>query len=191
MPIKINELPSIEYLNECFLYDEENGVLVWKERPLHHFATYKAYKIWNAKYPNVKVGNKVEVHKNYFQIIVKLLKKNYRVHRLIFKIIHGYDPLYIDHIDGDTLNNKILNLRSVTTKENSKNRSMTKSNGYIGVYFHKGNRNKPWSACIQINRKKYTKYFAIEEEAIFCRKTWNKEHGFHENHGRINNENQT
>lgn len=179
-------LPSVEYLNECFVYDEENGILIWKERPLHHFVTYKAYKTWNGKHPNKKAGRIDRSQKHYTER-VSVLKINYYVHRLIFKMMYGYDPLCIDHINGNPLDNRINNLRSVTNKENNKNKPMIKHTGHIGVYFNKNKKNDPWFACIQVDGKQYTKYFSSEEEAISCRKAWNTKYGYHENHGRERN----
>lgn len=51
------------------------------------------------------------------------IKKNYRVHRLIYKTYKGEIPenMVIDHIDGNTNNNNINNLRCVTISENCRN----------------------------------------------------------------------
>jgi hypothetical protein len=38
---------------------------------------------------------------------VCLNKKQYKAHRVIFLMHHGYLPEYIDHIDGNKLNNKV------------------------------------------------------------------------------------
>lgn len=42
-------------------------------------------------------------------------------HRLIFQWHHGYVPLMVDHRDGDTLNDKICNLRECTNALNQYN----------------------------------------------------------------------
>jgi hypothetical protein len=47
----------------------------------------------------------------------------YLIHRLVFMLHHGYLPKYIDHADGDKLNNRIENLREATHFENMRNRS--------------------------------------------------------------------
>lgn len=49
-------------------------------------------------------------------------------------------PLYeIDHIDGDGLNNRIPNLRDVSSSINSKNRKLSSNNssGHIGITWEK------------------------------------------------------
>lgn len=59
------------------------------------------------------------------------------VHRIIWYILKDDDPVgfVIDHIDGNSFNNKIDNLRKVTQKENSRNTGFNKNNktGYKGV----------------------------------------------------------
>lgn len=43
------------------------------------------------------------------------------VHRILFKMRHGYEPPIIDHIDGDKLNNRDENLRPCTIQQNTWN----------------------------------------------------------------------
>jgi len=49
--------------------------------------------------------------------------KEYRAHRLIWEMHYGSIPtgILIDHIDGDTLNNRIENLRLATRQQNNAN----------------------------------------------------------------------
>lgn len=56
-------------------------------------------------------------------------------HRLIFYIFYKYLPEFIDHIDGDRLNNSIENLREATRSENNRNSRIKKNNssGVKGV----------------------------------------------------------
>ena len=66
-------------------------------------------------------------------------------HRVIWFMVYGEVPKSIDHIDGDRLNNKIKNLRSVTHRENCLN----------AVAHRRGN--PPW--CYRIyNGKWVAKY---------------------------------
>ena len=64
-------------------------------------------------------------------------KKTYPVHRFIWQIVYGdLEPTAtIDHIDRDKTNNLISNLRKVSLKEQSKNKSKPKNNtsGFVGV----------------------------------------------------------
>lgn len=59
----------------------------------------------------------------YVSLMYNGIIKSYRVHRLIYLTFKGNIPedMVIDHIDGNKLNNHILNLRCVTVKENVNN----------------------------------------------------------------------
>ena len=186
MAIYIKELPPIEYLNECFTLDVENGIIKWKPRPLHHFNNKsESYSSFNQAHTGKIAGSFLRSSRNMDIIYqrVKLDSITYKIHRIIFKMFYGYDPDLIDHIDGNTLNNKPENLRSVPPSVNSKNKSLSSKNtsGVNGVK-------------INITKKRYiadlgntTKSFKIFEEAVVCRKAWEKENNFHPNHGRERN----
>lgn len=79
--------------------------------------------------------------------------KSIQMHRLAYMHHHGYMPDYIDHIDGNKLNNKISNLRSCRQQQNCYNRGMSKNNrcGVKGVYWDK--LSKAWRAQLSINGK--------------------------------------
>ena len=52
----INELPTQKYLQECFIYDAENGKLYWASRPDDHFDTYGIKKLWDTSYTGKLAG---------------------------------------------------------------------------------------------------------------------------------------
>jgi hypothetical protein len=64
----------------------------------------------------------------------------------------------VDHINGDALDNRRLNLRKCTQKENVRNRRKeTKrktSSQYKGVHRTYTNMKKPWRADIRVDKKK-------------------------------------
>jgi HNH endonuclease len=100
---------------------------------------------------------------------IKINKKTYREHRLIFLMHHNYLPKYVDHIDGNILNNKIENLREATAQQNSANQKIAINNtsGHKGIYFNKNNKKRPWKACIRFESKLYyLGSFYIKEKAI-------------------------
>ena len=84
---------------------------------------------------------------------LSFLSKTVYIHHAIFVLHHGYLPKYIDHIDGNSLNNKIENLRSATQSQNMANSRMknTNTSGYKGVTFRKDT--KKWQAAIMVNGK--------------------------------------
>lgn len=74
--------------------------------------------------------------------------------------------LVVDHIDGDTLNNKSSNLRAVTQQQNCQNQRVRKNNasGERGVRFDEG-KNR-WIATVFVRGKAYRKVKKTFEEAV-------------------------
>ena len=69
--------------------------------------------------------------------------------------------LHIDHINGDTSDNRVWNLRRVTVRENNQNR---KGHDYPGAYWNKA-RNK-WQAQIRIGKTRvYLGVYTTRAEA--------------------------
>jgi hypothetical protein len=84
------------------------------------------------------------------------------VHRLVWLYHHDEWPTgQIDHINGDKHDNRIENLRVVTSAQNSQNRRVR------GVTYEKRQTSRPWRARIMVNYKSITLgYFATEAEAL-------------------------
>lgn len=106
-------------------------------------------------------------------------KKKVQLHRLILSRVLGRDLLpteYVDHIDGDGLNNCRSNLRLATLSQNNINSRGNRRNksGYRGVSF---NRNcKLWVAFLGIGGKQVNLgYFKTPEEAYEAYKRKAKE----------------
>ena len=124
--MKIIELPSVEYLNEIFEYDFDNGKLYWK----------KSGK--GIKKSKLSVGaGYINKHDGYVSISVN--GTEYKAHRLIWKMFYGYDPKEVDHINGNRSDNRIENLREVTRSQNSMNQHGVRKNssGVRGVGWDK------------------------------------------------------
>lgn len=77
--------------------------------------------------------------------------KHHYTHRLIFLFHHGFLPPFIDHIDGNRLNNSIDNLRVASRSENNRNVGIQRNNtsGAKGVQFIK-NTGK-WRVAVRSN----------------------------------------
>lgn len=157
--MKINKLPSLEYLNECFELDFnlESG-LKWKERPYKHFKNESIAKICNSRALNKMAGCKAN---GYYMVGLTISGKlkNIQAHRIVYSIYYGLEDLgdyMIDHIDRNRGNNNISNLRKVTRIENNINSKIGKNSksGIRGVCFCK--RDNKWRAYIRINGKKFS-----------------------------------
>jgi hypothetical protein len=75
--------------------------------------------------------------------------------------------VFVDHVDGDTLNNTRQNLRSCSRYENSRNRNRHVNNksGYKGVCWHK--QRQKWQAEIQHDNKQvHLGAFSNKQDAI-------------------------
>lgn len=96
-----------EYLRERFNYDEDTGILTWRTH------------LRKARY----VGKEAGTLKGKYRVVY-LHKKGCLSHRLIWVYMYGEIPegKEIDHIDGDTTNNRISNLRLASRNENMWNR---------------------------------------------------------------------
>ena len=79
-------------------------------------------RLVNGKGPNNQKGNVAGTHshpRGYVQISVK--SKSYYAHRLAWLYVHGYMPAEIDHINGNTSDNRLRNLRECSKPQNMQN----------------------------------------------------------------------
>ena len=180
--------PSPSILRELIDYDPETGALVWRVRDVSFFtdggkSALHSMRVWNTRYAGKPALN-CKGTAGYFS--GNIFNRKYFAHRVAWAIYSGAWPeRQIDHINGNTLDNRIANLRSVTRQENGKNRAIGTNNtsGTIGVYWSIS-RSK-WAAEIYKNgRQIVIGRFKIKDEAIQARAKANVEYGYHANHGR-------
>ena len=178
---KAKQLPSQADLREFLDYDPNTGALHWKHRSEEHFANHAHFLRWNKVYAGKPCGTiSARGH-----LLLRIRDRGYRAHRLIWKLVRGVDPIEIDHINGNPLDNSISNLRSVSRGENARNMPLIRSSktGVPGV--RKSKRGNTWTAEITLQRKRVALgTFAKAEEAVNARKEAEKTYGFHANHGR-------
>ena len=139
----MNNQITAEKLRSIVNYDPETGLLTRKN------------------------GAKAGTISRYGYIRMKVNDKSYPVHRLIWLYVHGVMPThYVDHIDGNKLNNRISNLREANKKQNGYNAraSARKNNLPRGV--EKSHGSKRFSASISLGHKrKHLGTFDTPEEA--------------------------
>lgn len=189
------ELLSQKKIKELLHYDPLSGIFTWKERPFSMFSHCKNPQhqcdAWNTVFSGKEAGGKYKptVSKAfYIRINITLNKKmrSYLAHRLVFLYTEGkFPPEQVDHIDGDGLNNKIINLRKVSHQDNLKNKPMYSNNtsGCVGVIWNK--KSQKWHVQIRAKSKNiYGGLYSNIEDAIARRRQMEVEYGFHKNHGR-------
>ena len=174
-------LPTQEYLNECFNYDYETGLLYWKRRPLKHFKSDKAYNIWNARFAGKLALNCVGKRGYKYG---SLCGETAFAHRVIYKLIIGIEENNILHSDGNTGDNRIESLSVGTHSENMKDKAISKINfsGITGVCWHA--QSGKWCAYIHADgKRKHLGLFEKKEKATAVRKAAEVQYGYHPNHG--------
>lgn len=146
-----------DYLKHRVIYYPETGRMYWRSHPQTNL-----------------VGEEVGgTDKNGYRVC-RLDSKAYRVHRLVFLYMINLLPsedLLTDHINGDRLDNRWVNLRLCTQTQNLQNAKIRKDNptGIKGLMREKGvgKRNPSYSAIVRANgvitRKRLS--FTSETEA--------------------------
>lgn len=130
------------------LFEYKDGLLFWKIRPK------------NSRKPKGNMEAGTITTNGYKKVTVN--QKRFYVHQLIFLMQHGFIPEIVDHIDGNTGNNKIDNLRESNKQKNACNSKLSKTNtsGHRGVVWVK--HCKKWQAGLQFNKKHF--YFGVYED---------------------------
>ena len=109
-------------------------------------------------------------------LYICICSRLYRAHRLAWLYVYGVWPKdQLDHVNRNTIDNRIANLRDVSHKQNHQNRSKPSNNtsGHPGVRWHK--QNSRWQAKIMHNYKDISLgCFATIEEAVAARKAAEK-----------------
>jgi len=89
------------------------------------------------------------------------------MHRLVWEWEYGSVPRYLDHINGDRMDNRLCNLRPATLSLNAHNtRRRIRESLPAGVFRTRGSGVSPYGACISHhNKTRYLGVFATVEEA--------------------------
>jgi hypothetical protein len=176
-------IPCPTLLRLLLRYDPSAGKLYWNERPRWWFKSQREHKRWNGRYAGQVAFETLDTP-GYYQGSVR--KRLFKAHRVIWAIVHGVWPeAFIDHINGNRLDNRLENLRVVSKTENARNQKRRYDNisGAPGVTWCK--RTRRWRAKIGVNgRQRQLGSFTAVDEAIKARREAERNFGFHENHGR-------
>jgi hypothetical protein len=145
---------SVEFLKEYFSIDAETGVIKWIVNKGPARAGSNAGSIGGNGYMQIRF--------NY---------NTYPYHRIVWMLHNGADiepGMYIDHINGNILDNRPANLRLATPSQNARNKQgppRTSRSGVRGVSWCE--RDERWIVYIGINNKTHhVGSFKTKEEAM-------------------------
>ena len=127
-------------LRELLSYNADSGVFVWRRTPRRH--------------GKAVIGQSAGCAGKRGYIYIGVEGKKYQAHRLAWLFVYGEWPKgLIDHINGDSRDNRIANLRVCNHSENMANRSAPASNssGVKGVAWDRARQK--WTARIGVNYK--------------------------------------
>ena len=133
----------------CELFEYRDGSIYWR----------------NTSSTMAQAGSKAGCVNGRGYLVVGIKYKKYLVHRIIWAM-HGNDPAAVlDHINGDTQDNKIENLRASTHTENMCNAKRSKRNtsGVKGVSWNKTARKWIGSVWYQYKMHKTPPFDSKEE----------------------------
>ena len=147
-----------QLLNDIFTYTD--GKLLWRVRRRKISLGSEAGYDWvDPARPHSRPRRQVRVDGNlYFRS------------RLVWIMYNGDIPdgMQVDHINGDSSDDRIENLRLATNLQNNWNKGLTRQNrsGVKGVRLVSRLKSKPWVARAKVNGKQHNLgYFATPEEA--------------------------
>lgn len=170
-------------------YEPETGRLFWRERPRELCESDRIHRSWNTKWAGRQAFLSLRANpaNDYACYIGAILNVKCKAHRVAWAIFHGEWPDEIDHINGDPLDNRIVNLRSVSHRENAANRRTPTNNksGHMGVQW--AERHGKWLAVIKVPGKTGNRHIGLfdnVEDAAQARREAQQALGYHANHGR-------
>jgi hypothetical protein len=134
--MKPKRLPSALYLRSILRYEPETGRLYWRQR-------YDVPTAWNTWLAGrlagcIRGGRRVVRLPGY---------KLCAAYRIIWKMMRGREPPEIDHINGNPLDDRLVNLRAATRRQNAQSSRGSNPSGFKGVSFER----KRWRArlCLE------------------------------------------
>lgn len=185
-PIGRRQIP-IELLRQVLRLDPATGRLYWLPRAAGQFEARfpnRACMVWNSQFAGKEAFMTSDRH-GY--LTGHIFNRRIFAHHVAFALANGRWPSRaLDHIDGNRANNLPPNLREATQAENMRNTALRSDNmsGVMGVSWDKENRR--WRADIRVNGRRFNLgRFRSIQDAISARKAAEREHQFHENHGKI------
>ena len=155
MPLAKQKKLTQKRLHEVLDYDQKTGFFTWKVSLTNSVpAGSRAHNVMPPR-GYIRIGVDGEI---------------FLAHRLAWFYVHGEWPDLLDHIDRNTSNNRLSNLRRATQSQNHQNQGLSKRNtsGVKGVSWDKAR--VKWKLHIAAGNKKKQIRFDTKEQAIAARK---------------------
>ena len=164
---KMKPMPSAKKLNEMLRYEPKTGKLFWKNRK--EMPTW-----WNTRFAGTEAFTTLMKGCGYKSGMI--FNSQFLAHRIIWKMQTGSAPHYIDHKNGNKIDNRISNLRSVCAKTNRRNNKKP-----VNTKIHTGIRETDNGYRVQILGKGLGTFKNLND-AIKERRKHEKIHGFTNRH---------
>ena len=162
-------LPSREEITEWLNYNPETGIFTRKKKN-------------NRKQI---IGEEVGSRRADGYLVTHINKKRYYLHRIAYFLLTGDQPEMVDHINGNTTDNRAINLRAASCIQNAYNMRKGRRNhsGHKNVYWNSSS--KKWNVKMNANKKYYWggSFSSLDSAIVACEKLRIKLHGEFANHG--------
>jgi hypothetical protein len=108
----------------------------------------------NGNYAGRVIGTKPKGTRSDRYSSTKINGQHWSVHKLIYLYHYGVIPQHLDHINQNSSDNRIENLRIATVSQNMCNRKIFANNtsGCKGVSWHK--KQSRWFVYVDVNKKR-------------------------------------
>lgn len=179
----MEKMPSATVLRRL-LELRSDGTLVWKERGIEDCPSEADRKRFNKQHAGRPALTALAP--NGYRVGL-LFQKNCFAHKVVFKMVHGYEPDQVDHINGIKADNRPENLRAATHTQNMRNAKLRRDNksGVVGVRWC--SKKNGWVATIGLGEgkgKKWLGLFKNKEAAVEARRRAEQELGYPTGHGK-------
>lgn len=128
----MDETITVNFLRECFEH-REDGKLIWRVRPRHHFHDTRYQAIFNSRHSGKEAGTPNAEGYIVVSVVWAGRQRKRLAARVIWAMHNGAWPAQqIDHINRVRSDNRIENLRDVSLAANQANKAHT--NELPGAY---------------------------------------------------------
>ena len=162
----------------AYVYRHINMIEVWKDIP-NYEKKYQVSNLGNVKSLNYLRSGKEKLMRTFLTgekrkvysgltLYLNGKPKNAKVHQLVAMAFLGFiqnkNGMVVDHINNDSLDNRLENLQIISIRENVCKDIKNVSSIFTGVSYHK--QTGKWESYISVNKKrKHLGLFETELEA--------------------------